>query len=230
LKISQFAVNRSIFPVLKLIRLRLEFAIEHEQQRLTLTEFLRQSKIRWHGIRLNAPDWADQSHTLAVTVESAKGERLMHLIFNAWREPLEFQLPAPLEGTRWRRLIDTALPSPLDIHHSLHATQIEASSYSVQPHSTVVLSSESFKHDGYGGWRKLFLNNSSARFLQLRQQLLNLSWRIEASLNSDPSAADANSVSRGVVPVVLRQNVGAPRCTRRKAAEEQRHGFRWYRD
>ena len=40
-----------------------------------------------------------------------------------------------------------------------------------------------------------YLNNSSARFLQLRQQLLNLSWRIEVSLNSDPSAADANSVS-----------------------------------
>jgi isoamylase len=142
--------------VQKLIRLRLEFAIEHEQQRRTLTEFLLQAKIRWHGIRLDQRDWGDQSHTLAVTVESARGERLMHLIFNAWGEPLEFQLPPPLEGTCWRRLIDTSLPSPLDIQHSLHATNIEASSYSVQSHSTVVLSSESFKRDGYGGWRKLY--------------------------------------------------------------------------
>ena len=141
--------------VKKLIRLRLEFAIEHEQLRLTLTEFLRQAKIRWHGIQLDEPDWGDQSHSLAVTLESARGERLMHLIFNAWQEPLEFQLPLPLEQTCWRRLIDTALPSPLDIHDTLHAIPIDRSSYSVQPHSTVVLSSESFKHDGYGGWRRL---------------------------------------------------------------------------
>jgi glycogen operon protein len=148
--------NGEIFRfVRQLIRLRLGFAIEREQQSLSLTEFLRQAEIRWHGVRLDEPDWEDDSHGLAVTIKSAKGERLIHFIFNAWWEPLAFQLPPPLERNCWQRLIDTALPPPLDIADALHASEVTGSSYPAQPRSTVVLSSESFKHEGYGGWRKL---------------------------------------------------------------------------
>jgi glycogen operon protein len=141
--------------VQQLIRLRLRFAVANEQQSLSLAEFLRQAEIRWHGVRLDEPDWGKDSHSLAVTVKSAKAARLVHFIFNAWWEPLEFQVPPPLENNCWRRLIDTSLPPPLDIVDSLHAPVVESSTYSAQPRSTVVLSSETSKQAEFGGWRRL---------------------------------------------------------------------------
>ena len=40
----------------------------------------------------------------------------LHLIFNAYWEPLDFELPPPAPTPRgWRRVIDTSLASPDDI-------------------------------------------------------------------------------------------------------------------
>ncbi|MCA9796975.1 MAG: glycogen debranching enzyme, partial [Candidatus Eremiobacteraeota bacterium] len=65
----------------------------------------------WHGTRLDHPDWSENSHSLALTIE---GEREhMHFIFNSFWEPLEFELPAP--PTVWWRVLDTHLESPDDI-------------------------------------------------------------------------------------------------------------------
>ncbi len=141
--------------VQQLTRLHLGFATACEQRTLSLTEFLGQAEIRWHGVQLDEPDWGDDSHSLAVTVKSANGERLIHFIFNAWWKPLEFQLPPPLVGNCWRRLMDTALPSPFDIVTPMHAPAVTSSSYGAQPRSIVLLSSENCKQEGYGGWRKL---------------------------------------------------------------------------
>jgi isoamylase len=138
-----------------LIELRLEFVIAQEQQRLTLTEFLSQAKARWHGVHLDEPDWGEDSHSLAVTIQSAKAGRLVHFIFNAWWEPLEFELPQPCRQTGWRRLIDTSLPSPLDINDTLHAAVFDGFRYKAQPRSTSVLFCEIFHDAGFGGWRKL---------------------------------------------------------------------------
>lgn len=141
----------------ELIHLRMRFASGREQESFTLTEFLRQAKIRWHGVRLDEPDWRDESRSLAVTIESDKGESLLYCMFNAWWEPLEFQLPSPLGQNGWRRLVDTSLPSPIDIARAPIAPLLESSFYGVQSRSIVVLSSEIPKDDGLGGWRKLGL-------------------------------------------------------------------------
>lgn len=108
-----------------------------------LAELLRRSKIRWHGVQLNQPDWSDHSHSVAVSVESIRGGLLNHFIFNSHWEPLDFQLPPlpAVPGAHWRRLIDTSLPSPCDISNFRRAAVIEASSYLLAPHSLVFLSS-----------------------------------------------------------------------------------------
>jgi isoamylase len=141
--------------VQQLVRLRLGLATAQEQEYLSLTEFLRQAEIRWHGIRLDEPDWGDESHSLAVTLTSAKGERLIHFLFNTWWESLEFQLPAPLGRNHWRRLVDTSLTPPLDIIEASHAPVVDACCYAAQSRSIVVLSSETSRGQELGGWRKL---------------------------------------------------------------------------
>ena len=42
-------------------------------------------------------------------------DRDIYVAMNAYREPLNFRIPAAPSGRPWRRVVDTALPSPQDI-------------------------------------------------------------------------------------------------------------------
>ena len=104
--------NATIYRfVRELIRLRLGLELFDCRPDLTLDEFLERSIIRWHGVDLDQPDWSDNSHSLAFTIEGQRQH--CHLIFNSYWMPLDFQLPAP--PTRWHRIIDTFRPAPEDI-------------------------------------------------------------------------------------------------------------------
>ncbi len=80
-------------------------------RQLSLTELLRSFPITWHGIRLNQPDWSHTSHTLAFTTRLPGDEDWLHVMLNAYWEPLRFELP---EGA-WSRWLDTARPAPEDL-------------------------------------------------------------------------------------------------------------------
>jgi isoamylase len=110
---------------------------------LTLNELLRRAEIDWHGVRLGQPDWSDDSHSLACTVRS--GRRYfpfwMHIMFNAYWQPLDFDLPGvPATAiSGWQRWIDTALESPEDIVDPDAAPLVPGTPYRVTPRSVAVL-------------------------------------------------------------------------------------------
>ena len=108
---------------------------------LSLNQLLHRARIEWHGIRLHQPDWGEQSHTLAFTLRSLGGRFLLYGIFNAYWEPLTFELPpVPSESDqRWRRCIDTARPSPDDIDPWDAAPAVAEATYVAQPRSVVLL-------------------------------------------------------------------------------------------
>ena len=125
--------------VKELIALRMNRDLPVERLDMTLNELLRRQPIQWHGIRLNAPDWSHQSHTLAATVLLLGYRSLLHLIANAYWEPLEFEVP-PLEGQKsWRRCVDTYLDPPDDIRRWEDAQILQGSACRVQPRSVVIL-------------------------------------------------------------------------------------------
>jgi glycogen operon protein len=107
---------------------------------LTLSQLLRLARIEWHGVSLHQPDWSDHSHSLAFTLKSLDARFLLHGIFNAYWEPLRFELPgAGATGEPgWRRCIDTALASPDDICRWDDAPPLLETSYAVQPRSIVL--------------------------------------------------------------------------------------------
>jgi glycogen operon protein len=111
------------------------------QEQFSLNTLLDRAQIEWHGIKLGQPDWSEQSHSLAFTVRSLHGRFLLHGIFNAYRESLEFELPGiqAANGDFWRRCMDTALASPDDIQPLIHAPAVKQTTYLVQAHSTVIL-------------------------------------------------------------------------------------------
>jgi glycogen operon protein len=112
--------------------------VEHERQRTSLTALLGQANLAWHGTRLHQPDWGDGSHSLALGAELRIEGLAIHLILNAYWEPLDFELPKPAGGP-WSRWIDTALDSPHDIVPWQTAPAVEGDTYRAAARSVVML-------------------------------------------------------------------------------------------
>ena len=121
--------------VRELIRRRLQREAL-DSQGLSLNALLHRSRIDWHGVRLNRPDWADHSHSIAATV---RGRFAVHLMINAWWEELRFELPRRSGERVWRRWIDTSRPSPDDICRWRDAPPVGGTTCTVGPRSIVAL-------------------------------------------------------------------------------------------
>src|SRR5262249_3150150 len=111
-----------------------------ERQRLSLEQVLRTAKTMWHGVRLGQADWSDSSHSLAFSAEDPYEKLCIHVILNAYWEPLNFELSSAANGRgAWRRWIDTSLDSPDDIVEWHVAPPIPGGEYLAGPRSVVVL-------------------------------------------------------------------------------------------
>jgi glycogen operon protein len=107
---------------------------------VTLTELLQQSRVDWHGVRLGEPDLGDASRTIALTLWGRA--IVLHVILNAYWDPLEFEIPAIETGmARWHRIIDTSLASPDDFTAASDAPTVDGPTYAAGSRSVVVLAS-----------------------------------------------------------------------------------------
>lgn len=133
--------NADIHRFLKLlIERRLLRDTSHEFQRQSLNKIIRDARKSWHGVQTDKPDWSDHSHSIALTVKLAQEATCIHLMFNAYWEDLNFELPVGgSPPANWRRWIDTALDSPADITPWQEAALIGASFYLVRSRSVVAL-------------------------------------------------------------------------------------------
>jgi len=119
-------------------RLKRDLAVENPE--LTLNQLLGKARLEWHGTRLGEPDWGSDSHSIALTSWSLTGRQVFHIMANAWWNPLSFELPPlPEQAGRWRRWLDTSLPSPADIVPLTEAPPVEEGSYRLPPRSLAVL-------------------------------------------------------------------------------------------
>jgi glycogen operon protein len=77
-----------------LVHQRLRHGEAFGDERLSLNELLREADVQPHGVRLHEPDLRPQSHSIAVTVRGRGPAALVHVMCNAYWEPLTFELPA----------------------------------------------------------------------------------------------------------------------------------------
>jgi isoamylase len=110
-----------------------------ELKRTSLSQLIGGATIHWHGVRLNQPDWSSQSHSVALSAELRGEGLLVYFAFNAYWEPLSFELPRIEGGEKWKRWIDTYLETPLDIVPWQEALGVPDPVYRVGPRSVVVL-------------------------------------------------------------------------------------------
>lgn len=107
------------------------------------------SQIKWHGIRLNQPDWGDDSHSLAFELQApingsgangpGGGVEHLYVIFNAYWEDLPFDLPFAGKDMSWHRVVDTSLASPEDISELGSEPVVSGGFYPASARSAVIL-------------------------------------------------------------------------------------------
>jgi glycogen operon protein len=130
--------------VQQLIAFRKTRTLPRARFEMTLNELIARNPVEWHGIALHAPDWGDDSHSLAATVRIDADALALHLMINAYWEPLTFAIP-PLDekSSPWRRCIDTFRAAPEDISGWNQAPAVRDATFVVQPRSIVLLVSKS---------------------------------------------------------------------------------------
>lgn len=123
----------------RLIGLRLSLDVFKEDYGLSLSQLLKLARIRWHGVKLNKPDWSYESRSLAFSVRGRRA--IFHIILNAYWEALEFEISSLPRGAKsgWKRIIDTSASSPEDICDWDTAPELANSKCEVGPRSVVVL-------------------------------------------------------------------------------------------
>lgn len=95
--------------------------------------------VAWHGTKLNCPGWDDPgARALATTLGGLGRDADLHIMFNMFWEPLEFELPA-VPGRRWFLAVDTARPSPDDIADPGSEAEVPGNTHRVDGRSIVVL-------------------------------------------------------------------------------------------
>ncbi len=138
--ISKHADMHRFLTLLIARRLSRDVQAEYHQGE-SLDQLLRKSNKAWHGVKLYQPDWSRWSHSVAFSAELKKEKQLLHLILNAYWEPIEFELPRISDegGASWCRWVDTAFDSPHDIVPWQTAPPFTGRTYQAGPRSVVVL-------------------------------------------------------------------------------------------
>jgi glycogen operon protein len=106
-------------------------------------------QILWHGREPAHPDFSPTSQSLAFALDGRCCDRAglidsdLYVAMNSGASALDFKIPSSPSGRAWRRIVDTALPSPDDIVDAEQATRIPVQhAYRVQSHAMIILVSE----------------------------------------------------------------------------------------
>ncbi|MEO1257776.1 MAG: glycogen debranching protein GlgX [Bacteroidota bacterium] len=122
----------------KLMKFNLSCPYFQEEQFWEAPEPASSTKFEFHGIHLNQPDWSDHSHSLAFTLTNPNFDCSLHVMVNAYWEPLTFALPEE-SNVQWKKIIDTSANSPNDIYLPEKAKAVDGFSCEVLARSVIVL-------------------------------------------------------------------------------------------
>jgi glycogen operon protein len=127
---KQLQANAEIFRFFKSM-----IAFRKSHPALSRSRFWREG-VAWYGVGASV-DLSHDSRSLAFCLHGfSQSDDDIYVMLNAYWQDLEFEIQ---EGTaqEWRRIVDTALPSPDDF--SAHGRPLKSAKYLVSPRSVVVL-------------------------------------------------------------------------------------------
>jgi glycogen operon protein len=94
--------------------------------------------VTWYGTGKSV-DFSFNSHTLAFCLRGgSEQDNDLYVMINAYWQELQFTVQEEGEG-KWKRVVDTSLPSPSDFNAPGAETELQSLSYTVKPRSVVIL-------------------------------------------------------------------------------------------
>jgi glycogen operon protein len=129
---SRFAQNPDIYRFFKMM-----IAFRRAHPSLSRSQFWG-ADVSWYGVGHDT-DLSDTSHTLALCLHGAsQGDQDIYVMINAYWQDLTFTIQEG-QASDWKRAIDTAAVSPMDIIDASSQVSLGALTYSVGARSVVVL-------------------------------------------------------------------------------------------
>ncbi len=129
--------------MLRFVKLLIEFTQTHDifrEERFWIpADKNKEPHITFHGVELFKPDWGDNSHSLAFTLNHPQSGDLMYVASNAYWKQLEFQLPPLNKKGQWLKIVDTWADTPDDIHLPDDATPVNSDHILLNARSTVLI-------------------------------------------------------------------------------------------
>jgi glycogen operon protein len=127
--------------VKKLIKFNLSTPYFQESHFWIANSELNPTNFALHGTLVGHVDWGEKSHAIAFSLDNPAYDHQLHVMINAYWEPLTFELPR--EGVKqWRCLINTAAEPPHDFCGHERGLVIENFAYEVAGRSVVVARTE----------------------------------------------------------------------------------------
>ncbi len=94
-----------------------------------------------HGIKLNEPDFSPNSHSIAIELNNAALHEHAYAVFNAYWQPLNFQLPPLTEPESFHKILDTNLSFVVAIEALKDLKPVREKTLIVPERSIIVLMS-----------------------------------------------------------------------------------------
>ena len=133
--------NKGLFRFTKALiaqRSMLELVCFDYTNRHSLHDIIAHAGIKKHGVQLNKPNWGADSHAIALESKHPYCETVTYVIFNAYWQPLNFELPISPSG-KWLRVVDTSLTGNQDIYIEGDKKYCFKGKYLAAPRSVVIL-------------------------------------------------------------------------------------------
>ncbi len=123
-RLISFAQNHELFKLDNILATPRESRLPH---------------IKWHGIKVNEPDWSEHSHTLSFTLKHPDYDEYIHAMVNTFWEDLNFEIPDLHQGWAWAQIINTYASAPKDFLDLKEATPVKSKQIKVKNRSIIVL-------------------------------------------------------------------------------------------
>ncbi len=115
--------------------------LRRDHEIFRIGKFLTDEEIDWHGIHPGDPDWDGDTHTLAFTLKDHNEKKCFYLAFNMHFQNINFHLPPPPSGGKWKLIVDTGTESFNDFYEFDQAPDVEQEQMELKNHSSILLMS-----------------------------------------------------------------------------------------
>ncbi|KAF3361656.1 Isoamylase 1, chloroplastic [Chlamydiales bacterium STE3] len=109
------------------------------QPLLRRANFFGANDVKWHGLQPDQPDWDNDNHFVAFTLNQPDGSPELYIAFNAAHTYQNLTIPSLEEGKAWRWVVNTNNLSPEDFFEESNVKRVEDLHFRMSPYSSIML-------------------------------------------------------------------------------------------